>query len=374
MSSPSDAQPPVEPERRVQPSTQEIPVVQSRRRPRSPPPSRPRRRPRQLPAAPGSTPLPHPGAVSPVPVAMDQPQPTGPVDFVPGLPGTPPVPPPAAVRGTASRGPARRRRARRRSVWPATLDSDDETGRPQKRRPHRGARATGAALLGVGLAVLSLVLLEAGSGPRLRRGVLLVGRPAVVGVRHASAPSSGCWPSRSPTRRARGLRSSAVWRIAAGGLVGLAVFWLLVVLPVVASDRGFLLTAALARLGAALWVGPRPQGLTRRPGRRRRSSNCSASRGRLDVRRWSAARARRRLGSERWTASVGSSPRSAPRAGSSGSATGAAAVVAHRRARPATVVTRSSRRRPWRSRRATAAPVTPALSRAAPSPARRPRT
>ena len=56
------------------------------------------------------------------------------------------------------------------------------------------------------------------------------------------------------------LRSSAVWRIAAAGLVGLAVFWLLVVLPVVASDRGFLLTAALGALGAALWVGPGRKG------------------------------------------------------------------------------------------------------------------
>ena len=52
------------------------------------------------------------------------------------------------------------------------------------------------------------------------------------------------------------LRTAAVWRVAAAGLVGLAVFWLLVVLPVVASDRGFLLTAALGALGAALWVGP----------------------------------------------------------------------------------------------------------------------
>ena len=50
--------------------------------------------------------------------------------------------------------------------------------------------------------------------------------------------------------------SGTVWRIAAGGLVGLAVFWLLVVLPVVAGDRGFLLTAALGALGAALWIGP----------------------------------------------------------------------------------------------------------------------
>ena len=61
---------------------------------------------------------------------------------------------------------------------------------------------------------------------------------------------AACYPSRST------LRSSAVWRIAAAGLVGLAVFWILVVLPVVASDRGFLLTAALGALGAALWVGP----------------------------------------------------------------------------------------------------------------------
>ena len=53
------------------------------------------------------------------------------------------------------------------------------------------------------------------------------------------------------------VRSGSAWRVAAGGLVGLAVFWLLVVLPVVATDRGFVLTAALAALGGALWVGPR---------------------------------------------------------------------------------------------------------------------
>ena len=52
------------------------------------------------------------------------------------------------------------------------------------------------------------------------------------------------------------LRSGAIWRIAAAGLVGLAVFWVLVVLPRVDSDCGFVLTAALAALGAALWVAP----------------------------------------------------------------------------------------------------------------------
>jgi hypothetical protein len=38
-------------------------------------------------------------------------------------------------------------------------------------------------------------------------------------------------------------------------MVGLAVFWLLLVLPGADNDRGFLLTAALACLGAALWIG-----------------------------------------------------------------------------------------------------------------------
>jgi hypothetical protein len=69
---------------------------------------------------------------------------------------------------------------------------------------------------------------------------------AALGVVALAAAS----PSRSR------LRSIAVWRIGVAGVVGLAVFWLLVVLPVVATDRGFLLTAALGALGAARWVGP----------------------------------------------------------------------------------------------------------------------
>jgi hypothetical protein len=46
------------------------------------------------------------------------------------------------------------------------------------------------------------------------------------------------------------------WQVAAGGFVGLAVFWLLVALPDVATDRGFVLTAALAALAGALWTAP----------------------------------------------------------------------------------------------------------------------
>jgi hypothetical protein len=250
VSSPSDPHTTVEPEGRAQPSTQEIPVVQPAGATAA----------AQHGALQGGSPAqlpPHPDAVAPAPVPMDAPQPTGPVDFVPGLPGhgTPPVPPPATpapppplppVQPTATETVAR--------VWPETLESDAVPGRPEKERRVRAPRDR-AAVLGLALAVLSLVLLELGLSldfgsesywsavPLWSAFGTLCGVLAVL-VFAASFPA------------ASKLRSSAVWRIGAGGLVGLAVFWLLVVLPVVASDRGFLLTAALGALGAALWIGP----------------------------------------------------------------------------------------------------------------------
>jgi hypothetical protein len=45
--------------------------------------------------------------------------------------------------------------------------------------------------------------------------------------------------------------------VATAAVCGLAVFWLLVVLPVADSDRGFLLTAALGLLGAGVWLSSR---------------------------------------------------------------------------------------------------------------------
>jgi hypothetical protein len=242
VSSLSDPQP-VEHEGRPQPSTQEIPVVAptgatAAGQHVAPPP---------LP--------PHPGAVTPVP--LDQVQPTGPVDFVPGLPGTPPVPPPTApalapppeqAAPTATEGP----------VWPDTLEAEEHSaqGSGRTRKVRRiGAPRDRAALLGIGLAVLALVLLELGLALDFGRQSYWSAVPlwsafatlcAVLGVLALAA----AFPSGSR------LRSGAVWRIAAAGLVGLAVFWVLVVLPVVASDRGFLLTAALGALGAAVWVGP----------------------------------------------------------------------------------------------------------------------
>jgi hypothetical protein len=175
-------------------------------------------------------------------------QPTGPVDFVPGLPGTPSVQQPApAEESQIPQGP----------VWPDTLESDllesGERGRTEKAR-RIGAPRDRAALLGLGLAVLALVLLELGLAmdfgtqsywsavPLWSAFATLCAGLVVVAFAVSASGSRG--------------RSGAVWRIAAGGLVGLAVFWVLVVLSVVASDRGFLLTAALGALGAALWVGP----------------------------------------------------------------------------------------------------------------------
>ena len=245
MSSPSDQQPHAEPERRG-PSTQEIPVV-----------------------APGATAAgslpPHPGAVPPAPVTVDGSQPTGPVEFMPG----PPVPPPPPAQATPVQ-PAPAQSADQSAAqptaqptagptWPDTLESDllssGEQGRrkkgPRIRAPHHPA-----AVLGLGLAVLALVLLELGLALHFGTQSYWSAVPlwsafatlcAVLGV----VAFALAFRSRSTAP------SRPVWRIAAAGLVGLAVFWVLVVLSVVASDRGFLLTAPLGALGAALWAGSR---------------------------------------------------------------------------------------------------------------------
>ena len=252
MSSPSDDQLPREPERRAQPSTQEIPVVQATGATAAGSLGSPQNGAAQY-GAPQPPPLPpHPGAVPQPPVPMDEPQATGPVDFVPGLPGTPPVPPPAATPPPPPVQPATTRTEG--VVWPDTLEANEVSGPPARTRRSRAPQDR-AAVLALGLAVLALVLLELGLAlhfgtrsywsavPLWSAFATLCAALGVVAL--AAAQPSG---SR--------LRSSAVWRVGVAGLVGLAVFWLLVVLSVVATDRGFLLTAALGALGAALWVGP----------------------------------------------------------------------------------------------------------------------
>jgi hypothetical protein len=250
VSTSSDPRPPGD-ARPAQPSTQEIPVVQ--------------------PAGGGTTVQnlpPHPGAATPAPVApapepVNAPQPTGPVDFVPGLPGvgTPPPPPRTGTHAAPpppQPAPSTAPQQAGSAVWPETLEGDEEA--PGRRRKERAPRTRTpqdrAAALGVALVVLSMALLQLGllagfEGPSYWQTVPLWSAFATVCV------ALGLLVFIAYYRGGDRQRSGPAWKLAAGGLVGLAVFWVLVVLPVVATDRGFVLTAAVAALGGALWIGPR---------------------------------------------------------------------------------------------------------------------
>lgn len=248
MSAPSDPRHGVPPGPAA-PSTQEIPVVPPAGTPRAGALPAPGQQPPQhaVPAAP-FVPAPVPQPVAPPPVApppaaqapvwpetldddaapptrpapaADGVQPTGPVDFVPGLPGA------------GSTEPVRRRRIR--VPGPA---------------PDR------SALAGVGLAALAVVLLQLGlaqDDARLWSAVTLwsvfATAATVLGLVALGARVAA--PSRLP--------AGAATRVTGAAVLALAVFWLLVVLPMVASDPGFLVTAALLALGGALWVGPARQ-------------------------------------------------------------------------------------------------------------------
>ena len=256
MSAPSGPSTTGEDSEAAQPSTREIPVVPAAAVP-----------------APSAPPLPpHPGALPPAPVvpptapsaaagqgpgqppvaaapddapgapALDRPQETGPVDFVPGLPGVGTPAPPLPETGPEPTGAAAVSRS-----WPETLEADAPAKPPRARAPQD--RAT---LLAVGLAVLGLVLLELGLGLDFDGRSLwsLVPLWSAFATVAALLALAGVAPAVSRAG------SGVVWRIAAGGLVGLAVFWLLVVLPHADTNRGFVLTAALGALGAGIWIGP----------------------------------------------------------------------------------------------------------------------
>ncbi|WP_448626173.1 hypothetical protein [Geodermatophilus sp. URMC 64] len=135
-------------------------------------------------------------------------QPTGPVD---GLP-RPPRPAPGGLRVRPRRGTA--------TVRVLVL--------------------TSAVLLEIGL------LMGAGREARLWTAAPLWAAFATVAVLLGALAAA----------RSRQLRNDRAWKTAAAGLTGLAVFWVVVVLPEVTANRGFLLTAALACLGVALWIAP----------------------------------------------------------------------------------------------------------------------
>jgi hypothetical protein len=110
-----------------------------------------------------------------------------------------------------------------------------------------------ATLVALGLAVLAVVLLEVGLLLRFSSVSYWSAVPlwsafaTLVAVVALVAVAAGSIPARSSTARP----------VAIGAVVALAVFWVLVVVPNVASDRGFVLTAALACLAAAVWAGTR---------------------------------------------------------------------------------------------------------------------
>ena len=124
---------------------------------------------------------------------------------------------------------------------------------PPAAQPARlSAAADRRAPAALALAALALVVLELGL-------LLSFGGRAfwpAVPLWSAFATLAGVGGLVAVGAQVRGGRVGA-WRVAAGALSGLAVFWLLVALPVADTDRGFLLTAALGLLGAAVWFSPR---------------------------------------------------------------------------------------------------------------------
>lgn len=234
MSTPSDPHPPAGSTGPAQSSTQEIPVVAPAATRTTvqqlPPPSAPAHRP----AAPAETPAPAPAD------PPSAPQATGPIGFVPGPPGagSPASAPATAVGPTATRPES-----------PATgATAHGDTAAPEPRAPRDRT-----ALAGAGLVLLSLLLLQLGlvpgfGGESSWSAVPLWSSFATVCVVLGLGAVARLLPG---GRRPAGRTGR---RVAVVGLTGLAVFWVLVVLPEAATDRGFLLTAALGALGGALWL------------------------------------------------------------------------------------------------------------------------
>jgi hypothetical protein len=186
------------------------------------------------PAYPTTTPQPAvaPAGEAPTAVAspVDGPQPTGPLD---SFFGTPPPPPPAAPAAASAHAPA--------------------PGTPAAPRARRTPRDR-AVLLTTGLGVLGLVLLELGLA--LRLGGQVVWSDLPLWSAFATLAALAGVVGLAATLLGGRLRPAVADRLALGGLAGVAVFWVLVALPRVDSDRGFLLTAALAALGVGVWLAP----------------------------------------------------------------------------------------------------------------------
>ncbi|MBM7806658.1 hypothetical protein JOD57_002495 [Geodermatophilus bullaregiensis] len=217
------------------PRTQEIPLAptgataagaaEQHPAPRPGPPSSP---------APGTaTTAVQPRVEDPAPVQAAGPQPTGPLDSWFGAPPAPPAAAHPAPQATPAQHPGPR---------------PDGATRRAPRSPRDRALLAGAGLVGLSLVLLELGLALRFGGDPLWSGVPLWSAFATLAVLVGALPFV-------PRLHVPGGAAGAE-RIALGGLAGLAVFWVLVVLPRADTDRGFLLTAAVAALGVALWLAP----------------------------------------------------------------------------------------------------------------------
>lgn len=159
-------------------------------------------------------------------------QPTGPVDWVPGPPATPEAP--QTVEAPAAQETAR----------PFLLDLADE---PTARRVPAGTRLAALVLGVVAAAALEFGLFVQDGTASLWSRTPWWSAFATLAVLAGLAGVAGRLAGSRPAARP----------LAAAGMGGLAVFWLLVALPAADTDRGFLLTAALGCLAVAVWAAGR---------------------------------------------------------------------------------------------------------------------
>ncbi|MEU2347730.1 hypothetical protein [Modestobacter sp. NPDC049651] len=202
---------------------------------------------------------------------------TTPVDFVPGFggPGEPatgstaagaavppkpsPLPPPRGGAPWPSPGPATRPgpqvtpQGAAPSPSPAPRHPSTETSvlsAPAARRTRDVAALAALALAVVGLALTELGLLLDFDSESLWSALPTWSAFATVAALLGLVPALLRVLHRDP------LGEHTSWRAGAVGAAALVGFWVLIALPLVASDRGFLLTLGTAATAAAVWVTP----------------------------------------------------------------------------------------------------------------------
>lgn len=58
------------------------------------------------------------------------------------------------------------------------------------------------------------------------------------------------------SNKASEAKTEKIWRVAAIATGGLLLYWVLVALPTITSNAGFVLTVSVAAAGGALWLAP----------------------------------------------------------------------------------------------------------------------